>query len=334
MRTSTPKFWTTSTLSCAIIFHLAIPGMIHDLSLPNELWEKIFAAAFTDEGKTGCVLSMVSKHFRGLSERTRLQSVAIYSLTSLRTFSKSLSAGAYGNLTIRCLLLMKPRPSNHEDYGYGEEVEWDDIYQELIPHIAPTLEVLAFIDFNLFPRRLASDGLQFPRLRDLIMRGSASTLTPGPLLPSLQRAHLYGWVGLCDIARLSDFTQSIKQLYISLVGLRLSNPETLGALLGVNSDPHGPSPLRTDFSEKLSKSLVHVSVELFRRRPFSMRQREDEDAVFREAMPIFLKLMNDPQTAGRLNVCPLREQPEYDGDALRLAWLNLVKGGDGTWQTG
>jgi hypothetical protein len=311
-----------------------MPAMAHEFSLPNELWEKIFASAFTDGGQTGCALSLVSKHFRELSERIRLQSVAIYSLTSLRAFSMSLTAGAYDNSSIRCLLLMKPRPSNHQDYGYGEELEWDDIYQELIPHITPTLEVLAFIDFNLFPRRLGSDGLQFPRLRDLIMRGSASTLTPGPLLPSLQRAHLYGWVGLCDIARLSDLTQSIKQLYISLVGLRLSNPETLGALLGVNPDPHGPSPLGVDFSEKLSKSLIHVSVELFRRRPLSIRQREEEDAVFREAMPMFCSLMNDPQTAGRLHISPFRDQPECDGNALRLAWLNLVKGGDGTWQTG
>lgn len=58
---------------------------------PPEVYDRIFSFACTDSGFTGQSLSLVSKLFRELSERRRLQSISLYGYEKLQDFAALLS---------------------------------------------------------------------------------------------------------------------------------------------------------------------------------------------------------------------------------------------------
>jgi hypothetical protein len=58
--------------------------------LPAELWSYIFSFSCMDDGRTGCALQRVSKHFRELSKPFRLTSVCLYRSKDILKFEAAI----------------------------------------------------------------------------------------------------------------------------------------------------------------------------------------------------------------------------------------------------
>ncbi|EPQ54801.1 hypothetical protein GLOTRDRAFT_42902, partial [Gloeophyllum trabeum ATCC 11539] len=54
--------------------------------IPLEICERMFSFACTDDGTTGCSLSLVSRYVRDASRRVRLQSVALQTYQQMQKF--------------------------------------------------------------------------------------------------------------------------------------------------------------------------------------------------------------------------------------------------------
>ena len=79
--------------------------------LPFELLEQIFYLACTDGGRTGCSLSLVSKHIRAASISTRFLSVALQ--VSGNTYQLDNFLESFGSACIRASVQRAPRPRVH-----------------------------------------------------------------------------------------------------------------------------------------------------------------------------------------------------------------------------
>jgi hypothetical protein len=75
---------------------------------PTEIWESIFQFACTDGGRTGLVLSRVSKHVRCLSTQSRFYTLVLRSASQLAAFLGYLESEFYSieSLPVGHLLLM------------------------------------------------------------------------------------------------------------------------------------------------------------------------------------------------------------------------------------
>jgi hypothetical protein len=67
--------------------------------LPLEIWQKIASLACTDDGTTGCSLSLVSKYINAASSPYRYQTVVLRGRKQIRAFLNAIksSAGAHGS---------------------------------------------------------------------------------------------------------------------------------------------------------------------------------------------------------------------------------------------
>ncbi len=89
--------------------------------LPTEILCAIFEQACTDDGHTGCALSLVSKHIRSISRRCALQSVAIYGPRQLSSFAAYLDTLSPQYRGVRYMYITDtPRVLMEHSPGHGQ----------------------------------------------------------------------------------------------------------------------------------------------------------------------------------------------------------------------
>jgi hypothetical protein len=96
---------------------------------PHEIWDAIFALACTDGRKTGCALSLVSKHIREISQIIQVQSTSSDSLWQFDSFQCELERRKPHERCVRFLYFPESVSGSRTDWeddiagGLGA---WDD----------------------------------------------------------------------------------------------------------------------------------------------------------------------------------------------------------------
>ena len=95
--------------------------------LPAELWSYIFSFSCMDDGRTGCALQRVSKHFRELSKHFRLTSVCLYRSKNILRFEAAIERLPPNERRVRYLHITSPHlfldvseDEDDEDYQISE----------------------------------------------------------------------------------------------------------------------------------------------------------------------------------------------------------------------
>jgi hypothetical protein len=84
----------------------------------REIWDAIFALACTDGHKTGCALSLVSKHIREISQIIRIQSTSLDSLWQFNSFQCELERRKPHERCVRFLYI--------PEFVSGSRADWED----------------------------------------------------------------------------------------------------------------------------------------------------------------------------------------------------------------
>ena len=186
--------------------------MLEQLSL--EILLNIFALACTDNCKTGCALSAVSRRIRCISAPYRFQFVAVasaYKLYALWDALRTLSL-PHPRYRIRRLYVGRIIDDLTSFYHPTMDITLDDTIRDLLFWAAPDLEVLCFfhdgthldsegndplLNTVAYLLRMRSttmlSGLDFPCLREFTILGSPSLTLPFHnvhFAPRLQRLHI------------------------------------------------------------------------------------------------------------------------------------------------
>ncbi|KAI0345434.1 hypothetical protein BDW22DRAFT_1354375 [Trametopsis cervina] len=151
---------------------------MHDL--PTELWLKIMPSACLDDGSTARALSAVWHRIRAISHEFRYQSIAVT-----------------GSRQVQHLVDALQHPDNLGCRVEALFVEADDIslITQLCSIVAPTVEILTIVATapspNLFnPPRTSPIDFDFPRLRELTLRGSVMLPRSNTFAPVLERVEI------------------------------------------------------------------------------------------------------------------------------------------------
>lgn len=209
------------------------PGFILSITIMNklavELLTHISYFACTDGGKTGCSLSLVSKHIHYASRPARFYSVSLIKSAAqielfLQTYQRERRRSTDTIPRVRHLCLSffgrgittappapptpSSKPTSREEFLASQKSRaqfwrtaqfWlDEQYNRVVPElvriIAPDLETLALIQTQW--RCSTAVKCHFPRLRELTLVGGDPTFIPfstalddRPLYPALQRLH-------------------------------------------------------------------------------------------------------------------------------------------------
>jgi hypothetical protein len=185
------------------------------LTVPPEIWHKIFKNACVDGGQTGCALSLVSRRIRDASSRTRLRSISVIGLERLKALLHVLENTPEDNRRIQFLFIaarpldpdvVERRTLQHICRFHETEIDmliglaglsdqtlddWQTVYPAVATLVAPHIEVLTLhVSRTLLDTPLPPD-VHFPVLRDLTF-GQVNVLDNLSLLPLLHRLHIVG----------------------------------------------------------------------------------------------------------------------------------------------
>lgn len=180
------------------------------MSLPTEVWLKIFALACTDTGKTGRSLSEVSRYIRDVSAEYRYQSVAACTAREVYELRDRLLGLPVRLRRVRHLHLNRTQRSRWDvdltqlsksemarrlpqllDDQYGlstDNIALDHRVQDILTWVAPTLETLSLVNF--LPGSECSSVLtriQYPHLTELTVRGFVDIPLSPRFAPNLER---------------------------------------------------------------------------------------------------------------------------------------------------
>jgi hypothetical protein len=164
------------------------------ITLPTEIWDKIFKISCTDGGVTACALSLVSQRVRVQSRLYRLQSVALYGPTKLRRFLDALSTFDRHERRVRWLFLSNTVLLNGKTIEDEFEAEDAcDALNLLTTLLAPWLEVLT-ITISSASKDMFSTLQNTSALHTFTVRGSLLFSSDGdvPYLPAVRRLHIAG----------------------------------------------------------------------------------------------------------------------------------------------
>jgi hypothetical protein len=333
---------------------------------PNEILLYIFTMACSDDGVTGCSLSLTSRHIRDVSQSVRFYSVAVVGSARMKALTSLLVALEQNRRrSPQVLHLLVSLGANHpssEDNmhntgpradltehcaasgsrGFLErmherESEGADAFIPLIKLVAPTLQTL-FVD-GVAMERVAS-ALSLPRLLAL----SVTAGVPYRLCtPNLRRLHLAAcsyllltsqWsADVWDHIARSSAHASLTEL--AIYGVENGNPADylrvqldLPLAGGESETADGLKARR--LAAQLPK-LRHVWIE-----PRSLSGAVGSDrSRMRGAMLAALHELERQSWqingVGSLAVLPGRDG-RYDFCHLLADWLNYVSGGGGPWQ--
>jgi hypothetical protein len=185
------------------------------LTVPPEIWHKIFKNACVDGGKTGCALFLVSHRIRDASSKTRLRSVSVVGLERLKSLLHVLENTPEDNRRVTFLFIaarpLDPDVVDRRTFqhlwrlhktgidtliglaGPSDQTldDWQTVYPVVATLVAPHIEVLTLhVSRTLLGTPLPLD-VHFPVLRDLTF-GQVSALDNLSLLPLLHRLHIVG----------------------------------------------------------------------------------------------------------------------------------------------
>jgi hypothetical protein len=185
------------------------------LTVPPEIWHKVFKNACVDGGKTGCALSLVSRRIRDASSKTRLRSVSVVGLERLKSLLHVLENTPEDNRRVTFLFIaarpLDPDVVDRRTFqhlwrlhktgidtliglaGPSDQTldDWQTVYPVVATLVAPHIEVLTLhVSRTLLGTPLPPD-VHFPVLRDLTF-GQVSVLDNLSLLPLLHRSHIVG----------------------------------------------------------------------------------------------------------------------------------------------
>jgi len=93
--------------------------------LPTEIWLYIFSFACMDDGRTGCALQRVSKHFQVLSKYSRFTSICLYRSKDILRFHAAIRPLPPNEKRVRYLHITSPHlfldvSEDEDDYDYDE----------------------------------------------------------------------------------------------------------------------------------------------------------------------------------------------------------------------
>ena len=228
------------------------------IQLPVEVLEAIFALACTDNGRTGCALSRVSKFVRTASRAVRFTTVELRAQRPsqvsrfLSTFTAQLAeADALGSVKPRVRhLFLATATQQHTNDGpkYRQSV------QSLLELVSPSLKTLFVLrnhrKYNMELRFPDLHSFSFPMLQELHLFGSRyDFLPPSPcswnigaapsrqvLLPRLTHLHLSDTSTLGNRVELSRWAASAPNVrYLRLSDVKYSGLTDLERLGG---EPH------------------------------------------------------------------------------------------------
>jgi hypothetical protein len=205
------------------------------LTLPLEIWDKIFVDACVDGGFTGGSLALVSHNIHKVSARRRLQSVSVTGSTQLRGLLDLLRRTTDKDHQVCFLYVCRDAiavSSGLREPRQKALQEWNMLYSELITLIAPHIEVLTL---HTTACRMLPE-VQLPRLRDLSIPGSSLPHDGLALcLPSLRRLHIFHMLHCTQFLLAIAQMDELEDLRLSDVMLMTDLPDLLGTFLGITT---------------------------------------------------------------------------------------------------
>lgn len=317
---------------------------------PLEVWQKIFSFACTDDGRTGCALSLVSRNVRDVSDHTRLQSAALFSLPQMRRFLDELQRRPPSHRSVRYLFLADTRTHNEEAGTWQYQDQASAVYSTILLVVAPALKTLTIM-LPLSIHTVLPTTANLPALENLTAPGSFDSAFEGivPLfcaLPRLRRLHLNSFdraiiftpVDSRGMGERGDLLWFISQAAPGLVWLRLDSVQQYYQLphdlerMTYKERPNQTSGSQ-DRHQPLSSSLRCVIVE-----PLAYKSGGScgTGRVSHSRMIRGLQSLAAQQLAsGRqpevvlLPDCPY---PVYTVGHAARDWMEVINGGDGSWR--
>ncbi|KAI0792967.1 hypothetical protein BC629DRAFT_333119 [Irpex lacteus] len=318
---------------------------------PSEIHLKIFSLACTDGGRTGCALSLVSRHIRSTSFAARFRTVKLYGVPRMRRFLNTLMATPSPPL-ISHLLLCNDGDEERKNVEPEEDLlAGVDTVMDILSAVAPTLVSLTgsiVLGYNV-RRRLASEPYDipssrmphFPLLRDLSWRiGSRrwilgddalilrdNTAARHPQLPSMRRIHLWETpIFPSHISDITAFTKAAPQM----AQLRLSGASQFGELPRILS-----AALAARGISQLSMTEAELCIEL----PKGLERLIVQSALFENSgwcgtgsivhASMEQGLLSVAQKHDKLDIAP---PCNYTIDQAIEDWHDVIEGGDGCWR--
>jgi hypothetical protein len=165
--------------------------------LPPEIWQHIARFACTDGGYTGCVLSLVSREMRAITNPSRYHTLAFFNSRDIALFAAHLEH--VGLARVVCVaMLIAPQPDANAYFSSGawphKTVDRMTVAAAaliVLRAAAPTLEMLCSVTWGVIGDKNILELIEFPVLRDLIWDECVlDPCTARRALPSLQRLHV------------------------------------------------------------------------------------------------------------------------------------------------
>lgn len=315
---------------------------------PVELWTRICTYACTDDGRTGCALSLVSHFIHDVAQPHRYNSVALTRRASCRAFAtliESLPASpAVRHLLISVTAVGRGRnPVAH----YEKMTALIKTSQRIVRAVAPSLCTLVLHSpGDILSPDIAS--LAFPRLTHLTVPElhSVRPQTQGHDFPCLRYLHVS--------SRFNDAWKKVPMYTPSLTHLRITKvlpTRVTGPFLYVLLDiassaadsgslPEIDEPYEPGSQEERDAVAVAQRLRTLEQiyvQPFEVSPPGPDDSDS-DSDPGYGPMLNDLRTIAR--ACADRSTKKmhllpptrgYSQREAMVQWLDVVQGGDGSW---
>ncbi|KAI0088527.1 hypothetical protein BDY19DRAFT_993924 [Irpex rosettiformis] len=295
---------------------------------PAEIHLAIFTLACTDGGRTGCALSLVSRHIHAASSPARFHTVALHDLPRMRLFLDMLERRSTPP-RVSHLFLHEGRLEGWSFPGSGHS----EMIASIISTIAPLLVTLSG-NIQHISRSYASvipQGANLSRLRDLNLLPGAlrhySINDDGdiegeaidfPNFPSLRRLHTWhgGW---WNVSQLNAFTRAAPNL--TQIGLdNVGRSGGLDDILDSALDP-GARNKKIVFPGGLERLIVRRALPMVNRRGIRC-------PVVWHREP----LQEPSQLSEKHLKVVIGDQCNYTSEDCMEDWLDVIQGGEGCWR--
>ncbi|EPQ53780.1 hypothetical protein GLOTRDRAFT_131111 [Gloeophyllum trabeum ATCC 11539] len=307
------------------------------VEFPVEIWEPIFSLACTDDGRTGCSLSLVSKFIHKVSAPLRYQSVLLEGITQMSSFLRVMKGNPESTPKVECLLLCDRSPDlchvdkeSCSDTPQALSQAWRAVLHELLPVVSHYLRTLTV--FTHARRDFLLPDVSLPMLEELIIHGDCEDRVthqtlgspPIPLLPSLLRLHVEGrthhpgFNGVADmLLSLSHSAPSLAHLTIWALMFSLAkspDPSRFSWLTALK--PYGDGSGRSWLTD-LFPALRSVAF-----RPLPRRQDNDSRLV----EEILRRILSRAELAVEVDVLKAGSLEEDLYQKVKRAWLRSPSG--------
>ena len=185
---------------------------------PPEIHARIASYACTDDGYTGCSLSLVSRYYNQVSSPYRWQCIAFPGYDCVISFANALGK-VRTRRPIHHLFLSDRQSEITSRFTNDYEIEFLPVFARILEYAAPTLRTLSiFSDANFYHGTrtvLRCLSLSFPHLQELTIRACCTSgrlvgNQPGDTIP-------------CDMPNLTRLHLALPYQGLSLDGLQATH---------------------------------------------------------------------------------------------------------------